>query len=114
MWWQIPFIPASVLGVLAVRFGIGASDKYLDQFEMKDFILVRGKEYLMLYELIYYGSSSLTKYAIAFTILNICMRRRYAYAMYAIMGLMATSIAGCLVYFFVNCRPIMAYWNPKM
>lgn len=35
------------------------------------------------------------------------------YVMYVIMALMAASFVGCLIYFFVNCQPVAAYWNPK-
>jgi hypothetical protein len=69
-------------------------------------------EYLILYELIYYASSTITKFAIAVTILYICVERRYKYIMYGIMGIMAVTAAICVVWFFVNCVPFQGYWNP--
>lgn len=69
-------------------------------------------EYLILYELIYYASSTLTKFAIAVTILYICVERRYKYLMYTIMSIMAITSCICVVWFFVNCVPFQGYWNP--
>ncbi|RGP71774.1 integral membrane [Fusarium sporotrichioides] len=92
----LPYIPAAVLGALSVHYGVGATDTYLDTFEMRNFITVRGMEYLILYELIYYASSTITKFAIAVTILYICVERRYKYIMYGIMCIMAITAAICV------------------
>ncbi|XEV04983.1 hypothetical protein FSHL1_010270 [Fusarium sambucinum] len=108
----LPYIPAAVLGALSVHYGVGATDEYLDKFEMRNFITVRGMEYLILYELIYYASSTITKFAIAVTILYICVERRYKYIMYGIMCIMTVTAAICVVWFFVNCVPFQGYWNP--
>ncbi|KAM0489827.1 hypothetical protein ACHAP8_012177 [Fusarium lateritium] len=108
----LPYIPAAVLGALSVHYGVGATDEYLDKFEMRNFITVRGMEYLILYELIYYASSTITKFAIAVTILYICVDRRYKYIMYGIMCIMTVTAAICVVWFFVNCVPFQGYWNP--
>ncbi|RGP72354.1 integral membrane [Fusarium longipes] len=108
----LPYIPASVLGALCVHYGIGATDAHLDTYEMRNFITVRGMEYLILYELIYYASSTITKFAIAVTILYICVERQYKYIMYSIMCIMAITAAICVVWFFVNCIPFQGYWNP--
>lgn len=43
---------------------------------------IRAKELQLLYELIYFGSSTLTKFSIAFTILRICTQNRYRFALY--------------------------------
>ncbi|KAM0238321.1 hypothetical protein ACHAP5_008726 [Fusarium lateritium] len=110
----LPFAVASVFGVLCVHYGVGATDTYLDQFEMRNFLTVRGMEYLLLYELIYYASSTITKFAIAVTILYICVEKRYKYIMYAIMSIMALTSTICLVWLFVNCVPFAAYWNPGL
>ncbi|KAM0475681.1 hypothetical protein ACHAP7_007178 [Fusarium lateritium] len=110
----LPFVVASVFGVLCVHYGVGATDTYLDQFEMRNFLTVRGMEYLLLYELIYYASSTITKFAIAVTILYICVEKRYKYIMYAIMSIMALTCTICLVWLFVNCVPFAAYWNPGL
>ena len=109
---QLPYIPASVLGVLAVHYGIGATDATLNTYPNRNFLTVRGMEYLILYELIYYASSTLTKFAIAVTILYICVERRYKYIMYTIMSIMAITSCICVVWFFVNCVPFQGYWNP--
>lgn len=79
---------------------------------MRNFITVRGMEYLIFYELIYYASSTITKFAIAVTILYICVERRYKYLMYGIMGIMTITAVVCVVWFFVNCVPFQTYWNP--
>ncbi|KAL2671484.1 hypothetical protein Neosp_014074 [[Neocosmospora] mangrovei] len=110
----LPFIPASVLGALAVHYGIGSTDAYLNKFEMREFLEVRGMEYLILYELTYYASSSLTKFAIAVTILHICVEKRYVYIMYGLMGVMIATNGICLIWLFVNCVPFATYWNPKL
>ncbi|UPL01888.1 hypothetical protein LCI18_012822 [Fusarium solani-melongenae] len=109
----LPFIPASVLGALAVHYGIGSTDAYLNRFEMRKFLEVRGMEYLILYELTYYASSSLTKFAIAVTILHICVEKRYVYIMYGLMGVMIATNGICLIWLFVNCVPFATYWNPN-
>ncbi|OBS20407.1 hypothetical protein FPOA_06778 [Fusarium poae] len=108
----LPYISAAILGALSVHYGVGATDDYLDKFEMHNYITVRGMEYLILYELIYYASSTITKFAIAVTILYICVERRYKYIMYAIMCIMTVTAAICVVWFFVNCVPFQGYWNP--
>ncbi|KAF5005079.1 hypothetical protein FDECE_8496 [Fusarium decemcellulare] len=110
----LPFIPASVLGALAVHYGIGATDSHLNRYEMKEFLIVRGMEYLLLYELTYYAASSLTKFAIAVTILHICVQKRYVYLMYGLMGVMILTNGICLIWLFVNCVPFATYWNPKL
>ncbi|KPM35797.1 hypothetical protein AK830_g10770 [Neonectria ditissima] len=110
----LPFIPASVLGVLAVRYGVGAHDSYLDNFPAKEFLLIRGKEYLLFYEITYYGASSITKFAIAFMILQICVQKKYVYFMYGLMAVMSLTICGCMVWLFINCVPFAANWNPKL
>ncbi|KAM5343375.1 hypothetical protein ACJ41O_011912 [Fusarium nematophilum] len=110
----LPFIPASVLGVLSVRYGIGATDAHLERFPMHEFLRVRAMEYLILYELTYYAASSITKFAIAVTILHICVQKRYVYLMYGLMGVMMVTNAGCVIALFANCQPIAAYWNPQM
>ncbi|KAK7408691.1 hypothetical protein QQX98_009159 [Neonectria punicea] len=110
----LPFIPASVLGVLAVRYGIGAHDSYLDKFAAKEFLVMRGKEYLLFYEITYYGASSITKFAIAFMILQICVQKKYVYFMYGLMVVMSLTICGCMIWVFVNCVPFAANWNPKL
>lgn len=93
---------------------MGAPDSYLEQFEMADFIVIRGKELLIFYEIMYYGASTITKYAIAFTILQICVQKRYVYLMYVTMAVQALAAGGCMILLFVNCVPFAAYWNPKM
>ncbi|KAH7182421.1 uncharacterized protein B0J16DRAFT_321202 [Fusarium flagelliforme] len=108
----LPYIPASVLGILSVHYGIGATDTTLNTYPNRNFLTVRGMEYLILYELIYYASSTLTKFAIAVTILYICVERRYKYIMYTIMSIMAITSCICVVWFFVNCVPFQGYWNP--
>ncbi|EKJ75857.1 hypothetical protein FPSE_04037 [Fusarium pseudograminearum CS3096] len=108
----LPYIPAAVLGALSVHYGVGASDAYLNHYEMRNFITVRGMEYLIFYELIYYASSTITKFAIAVTILYICVERRYKYIMYGIMCIMTVTAVICVVWFFVNCVPFQTYWNP--
>ncbi|KAH7020232.1 hypothetical protein EDB80DRAFT_633595 [Ilyonectria destructans] len=110
----LPFIPASVMGVLAVRYGVGAHDAYLDKFPLQEFIRIRGREYLLYYEMTYYGSSSITKFSIAFMILQICVQKKYVYFMYGIMGLMAVTATGCMIWLFTNCVPFAANWNVKL
>ncbi|KAL6354296.1 hypothetical protein LRP88_11622 [Fusarium phalaenopsidis] len=92
----LPFIPASVLGALAVHYGIGSTDVYLNKFEIREFLEVRGMEYPILYELTYYASSPLTKFAIAVKILHICAEKRYVYIMYGLMGVMIATNVGSL------------------
>lgn len=99
---------------MAVRFGVGAPDSHLDSIKNGDFVQIRGKEYLMYYELTYYAASTITKYAIACTILHICVEKRYIYIMYSIMVLMALAATGCVIVLFVNCVPFSAYWNPEL
>ena len=103
-----------MLGALAVHYGIGSTDAYLNKFEMREFLEVRGVEYLILYELTYYASSSLTKFAIAVTILHICVEKRYVYIMYGLMGVLIATNGICLIWLFVNCVPFATYWNPKL
>ncbi|KAH7139778.1 hypothetical protein B0J13DRAFT_447691 [Dactylonectria estremocensis] len=110
----LPFIPASVLGVLSIRYGIGARDSFLDKFPLQEFLRVRGREYLLYYELTYYASSSITKFSIAFMILQICVQKKYVYVMYSIMGLMAVTSFGCVIWLFTNCIPFAANWNVKL
>ncbi|KAF7555295.1 hypothetical protein G7Z17_g2291 [Cylindrodendrum hubeiense] len=110
----LPFIPASVMGVLAVRYGVGAHDSYLAKFPMDEFIRIRGKEYLLYYEMTYYGASSITKFSIAFMILQICVQKKYVYFMYCIMAIMAVTMAGCMIWLFSNCVPFAANWNVKL
>lgn len=102
------------MGVLAVRYGVGAHDAYLDKFPLQEFIRIRGREYLLYYEMTYYGSSSITKFSIAFMILQICVQKKYVYFMYGIMGLMAVTATGCMIWLFTNCVPFAANWNVKL
>ncbi|KAH7120463.1 hypothetical protein EDB81DRAFT_914048 [Dactylonectria macrodidyma] len=110
----LPFIPASVLGILSIRYGIGARDSFLDKFPFQEFVRIRGREYLLYYELTYYASSSITKFSIAFMILQICVQKKYVFVMYSIMGLMAVTSFGCVIWLFCNCVPFAANWNPKL
>lgn len=51
---------------------------------------VRAKELQLLYELIYFGSSTLTKFSIAFTILRIATQRRYRFALFGASKYLST------------------------
>ncbi|CAI6099676.1 unnamed protein product [Clonostachys chloroleuca] len=110
----LPYIPAAVFGILAAHYGIGATDEHLNSIEGGEFIRIRGMEYLMYYELTYFSASTITKYAIAATILTICTEKRFIYPIWGVMILMAVAAAACLVTLFVNCVPFSAYWNIKL
>uniref|UniRef100_A0A8H7NCL9 Rhodopsin domain-containing protein n=1 Tax=Bionectria ochroleuca TaxID=29856 RepID=A0A8H7NCL9_BIOOC len=89
----LPYIPAAVFGILAAHYGIGATDDHLNSIEGGEFIRIRGMEYLMYYELTYFSASTITKYAIAATILTICTEKRFIYPIWGVMILMAVAAA---------------------
>ncbi|KAL7892979.1 hypothetical protein HDV63DRAFT_180088 [Trichoderma sp. SZMC 28014] len=102
-----PYLPACALAIAGTYYGVGAPDSAVTPF-MK----VRAKELQLLYELIYFGSSTLTKFSIAFTILRIATQRRYRFALFGAMGTMALTAFGALVFLFSDCRPFATRWNP--
>ncbi|PNP48630.1 hypothetical protein TGAMA5MH_00321 [Trichoderma gamsii] len=102
-----PYLPACALAIAGTYYGVGAPDDAVTPF-MK----IRAKELQLLYELIYFGSSTLTKFSIAFTILRICTKNRYRFALYGAMGTMALTAFGALIFLFSDCRPFATRWNP--
>ncbi|KAM0255730.1 hypothetical protein ACHAQJ_005484 [Trichoderma viride] len=104
-----PYLPACALGIAGTYYGVGAPDSAVNPF-MK----IRASELQLFYELVYFGSSTLTKFSIAFTILRICTMKRYRYALYGSMGAMALTALGALIFLFSDCRPFATRWNPKL
>ncbi|KAH6645423.1 hypothetical protein BKA67DRAFT_526976 [Truncatella angustata] len=105
----IPYLPCCIIGIIGTYYGVGAPDSAVNPF-MK----IRAKEFQLLYELVYFGSSTLTKFSIAFTIMRICKERRYVYAMYGAMGGMALTAFGALIFLFADCKPFATRWNPAL
>lgn len=77
---QLPFVPAGALGIMGAKYGLGARDD-----EVNLLLKIRAREYALLYEMVYYASSTITKVAIAATILRICVKKRYKYIIWADM-----------------------------
>ncbi len=77
---QLPFIPAGVLGIMGARYGLGAHDE-----DVNLLLKIRAREYSLLYEMVYYASSTITKVAIAATILRICVKKTYKYIIWTNM-----------------------------
>ncbi|KAK7756742.1 hypothetical protein SLS62_001185 [Diatrype stigma] len=77
---QLPFVPAGALGIMAARYGLGARDA-----DVNLLLKIRAREYALLYEMVYYASSTITKVAIAATILRICVKKQYKYIIWADM-----------------------------
>lgn len=105
-----PYIPACIIAIVGTYYGVGAPDDALPN----SFIKIRAKQLQLIYELVYFGSSTLTKFSIGFTILRICKQRRYAYAIYFSMGVMALTALVALVILFADCRPFATRWNPAL
>ncbi|RYP22904.1 hypothetical protein DL767_008952 [Monosporascus sp. MG133] len=87
----LPFIPAGAFGVLAAKYGIGARDA-----DVNELLKIRGREYALLFELLYYISSTITKFAIGLTILRICTRRRYKYIIWTTLAIMFVVASGTI------------------
>ncbi|RYP79908.1 hypothetical protein DL770_006447 [Monosporascus sp. CRB-9-2] len=105
----LPFIPAGVFGVLAAKYGVGARDA-----DVNELLKIRGREYVLLYELLYYTSSTITKLAIALTILRICVRRRYKYIIWTNLAIMFVVAGGSTVFVLSDCQPFATHWNPAL
>lgn len=69
---------------------------------------------MITFELIYFASSTITKCAIAFTILRLTPQRKYVYIMRANMALMTLTFVGSVAFVLSNCRPFAATWNPLL
>jgi hypothetical protein len=72
------------------------------------------KEYMFYFEMIYFASSVLTKFAMAIMILRLSSRKIYSYIIWGNMVVLAINAAVCLVIMFVSCSPIPALWNEKL
>ncbi|KAL7782670.1 hypothetical protein V8C37DRAFT_397762 [Trichoderma ceciliae] len=105
----VPYLPACAIGIAGTYYGVGAPDS-----DVNPFMKIRAKELQLFYEMVYFGSSTLTKFSIAFTILRICTMKRYKYAMYGSMGAMALTALGALIFLFSDCKPFATRWNPKL
>ncbi|RYP48372.1 hypothetical protein DL768_005741 [Monosporascus sp. mg162] len=105
----LPFIPAAVFGVLAAKYGVGARDA-----DVNDLLKIRAREYVLMYQLLYYTSSIITKLAIGLTILRICIKRRYKYIIWTNLALMFIIAGGSTVYVLTDCQPFATHWNPAL
>ncbi|KAK8058853.1 hypothetical protein PG994_009301 [Apiospora phragmitis] len=108
--WKLPYIPASVFGVCAVRYGVGSYDEQLPNplYQMRAF------EYIIYWELLYFISSTIIECAIGVTCIRIDRRRRITYSITFYMCLMIATAIGALIFVFANCRPFAANWNPSL
>ncbi|KAI1322614.1 hypothetical protein F5Y16DRAFT_385933 [Xylariaceae sp. FL0255] len=103
----VPYLPACVIGIVGTYYGVGAPDSDIDPF-----LKIKASEYQLIYELVYFGSSMLTKVSIVFTILRICENKMYKYLMYAVLAINGVTSTASLVFLFADCRPFATRWNP--
>ncbi|KAK8088283.1 hypothetical protein PG997_003244 [Apiospora hydei] len=105
-----PYIPATVFGVCAVRYGVGSRDEQIPNplYQMRAF------EYIIYWEVLYFISSTIIKCAIGITCIRIDRRRRITYSISFYMCLMIVVAIGALAFVFANCRPFAANWNPAL
>jgi hypothetical protein len=103
---QGPYLPACALGIAGTYYGVGAPDSAVNPF-----IKIRAKELQLFYELVYFGSSTLTKFSIAFTILRICTMKRYRYALYGASKYLST-MRGSGLHIQVNRANRSQQWEP--
>lgn len=73
-------MPSAGLGIMAVKYGLGARDEHVNEL-----LKIQARKYALLYEMVYYSASTITKVAIAATILRICVRKRYRYIIWVNM-----------------------------
>ncbi|KAI0147558.1 hypothetical protein GGR57DRAFT_476015 [Xylariaceae sp. FL1272] len=104
-----PYLPACVIGIVGTYYGIGAPDDAIDPF-----IKIKAKEYQLIYELVYFTSTTATKFSIVFTIMRICKQNYFKYIMYAVIATIGASSTGSLVFLFVDCKPFATRWNPAL
>lgn len=95
---------------MATHYGLGTEDDKLNTLK-----LIRAGEYTIYFQILYYISSTITKNAIAFTMLRLFSNKAWVRWVTHINWIFQTltSIA-CLVFVFVNCQPFKANYNPLL
>ncbi|KAL7624934.1 hypothetical protein AAE478_004148 [Parahypoxylon ruwenzoriense] len=106
---QLPYIPSAAFAILATHYGLGTEDGRLNMF-----LKIRAAEYILYYQIIYYVSSTITKVAIAFTLLRLFQAKVIRYIIHLNWIFMAMSAIGSLGFVFANCKPFAANWNPLL
>ena len=95
---------------MATHYGLGTEDAKLNTLK-----LIRAGEYTIYFQILYYISSTITKNAIAFTMLRLFSNKAWVRWVTHINWIFQslTSIA-CLIFVFVNCKPFKANYNPLL
>jgi hypothetical protein len=107
---QLPFIPSVVFAVLAARYGVGMHDPDIPS----PLYPIRAMEYLIIWELHYFISSTIIKCGIGFQCIRLDQRRRVVYPLYINMSIILIVAVLALIFVFANCRPLAATWNPAL
>lgn len=98
---------------MATEYGLGARDSQIPEGQL-EYYHARVKKNMIIFELIYFGSSIATKFSMALMILRLSTRRQYAYTIWGSMVVMAVVGAGCVGVMFGNCKPFISTWNEKL
>ena len=107
---QLPYIPTTAFAIKATHYGLATKDAELNTFK-----LMRAGEYTIYFQILYYVASSITKVAIAFTVLRLFSRKRWIRWVTHVNWVFGSLPAiACLIFVFVHCLPFAANWNPLL
>ncbi|KAG9251087.1 uncharacterized protein F5Z01DRAFT_331881 [Emericellopsis atlantica] len=109
----LPFCPSVVFLIMATYYGLGASDSQVPDGQLKYYQVIC-KEYMFYFEMIYFGSSVLTKLSMAIMIVRLSSTTFFTRIIWGNMVVLGINAAVCLIIMFVSCSPIPAMWNPDL
>lgn len=107
--YQLPYIPSIAFAILATHYGLGTPDSELNMF-----LKIRAGEYMLYFQIIYYVSSTITKIAIAFTMLRLFQKKFVRWIIHINWIFMTLTAIGALSFVFANCKPFAANYNPLL
>lgn len=107
---QLPFLPSVIFSCLATHYGLGLEDVDIPNALYQ----VRAAEYIIIWEINYFVSSTIVKCAIGCACLRIDTRKQIRYPIIINMFIMVLVAILALVFVFANCKPLAATWNPYL
>ncbi|KAI2609402.1 uncharacterized protein GGS25DRAFT_484517 [Hypoxylon fragiforme] len=105
----LPYIPSVVFAIKGTHYGLGTLDVELNMFKQ-----IRAAEYMLYFQVIYYVSSTVTKIAIAFTMLRLFQQKWVRWVIHINWVFMTLTAIGALAFVFARCQPFAANYNPLM
>ncbi|TDZ36588.1 hypothetical protein CTRI78_v011269 [Colletotrichum trifolii] len=109
-----PLLPSAVFLILATNWGLGAHDSQIPD-GMLPYYQVKVKEYMFYFEIMYFASSVLTKFAMAIMIIRLCSSIKiYTCVILVNVAVLGVNAVVCMIIIFVSCSPLPAMWNEKL